>query len=106
MLGQVVDNNEHEGTATIEIGAKAISCDPPTEKRLKLIDKPNAILVHQNEAHGVIKLNGEILNIGDYVLAEPGHACKVTPKYPHAIKIDANGDISGKINSDARDRKI
>jgi D-serine deaminase-like pyridoxal phosphate-dependent protein len=106
VLGQVVDNNEYEGTATIDIGAKAISCDPPTEKRLKLIDKPNAILVHQNEEHGVIKLNGETLNIGDYVLAEPGHACTVTPKYSHAIKIDANGDISGKINSDARDRKI
>jgi|TARA_B110000263_G_scaffold219300_1_gene206449 D-serine deaminase-like pyridoxal phosphate-dependent protein len=104
VLGQVIDENLANETVTIDIGAKAISSDPLTENRLELIDKPNAKLVHQNEEHGIIKLNGEKLNLGDYVLAKPGHACTLTPKYNRALKIDKNGDISGVITPHARDR--
>jgi len=104
VLGQVIDENPTNETVTIDIGAKAISSDPLTESRLHLIDKPNAKLVHQNEEHGIIKLNGENLKLGDYVLAQPGHACTVTPKYNRALKIDKNGDVSGVITPHARDR--
>ena len=104
VLGQVIDQNLANETVTIDIGAKAISSDPLTENRLQLIDKPNAKLVHQNEEHGIIKLNGEKLKLGDYVLAQPGHACTLTPKYNRALKIDENGDISGIITPHARDR--
>ena len=104
VLGQVIDQNNSNDTVTIDIGAKAVSSDPPTENRLRLIDKPNAKLIFQNEEHGIIKLNGESLKLGDYVLAQPGHACTVTPKYNRAIKIDKEGNISGQITPHARDR--
>ena len=104
ILGQVIDENKSNDTVTIDIGAKAVSSDPLTENRLKLIDKPNSKLIFQNEEHGIIKLNGDSLGLGDYVLAQPGHACTVTPKYNRAIKIDKNGDVSGVITPHARDR--
>ena len=104
ILGQVIDQNKSNDTVTIDIGAKAVSSDPASENRLRLIDKPNSKLIFQNEEHGIIKLNGESLELGDYVLAQPGHACTVTPKYNRAIKIDKNGDIAGIITPHARDR--
>ncbi len=104
VLGQVIDQNNDNDTVTIDIGAKAISSDPPAENRLKLVDKPNAKLIFQNEEHGIVKLNGESLELGDYVLAQPGHACTVTPKYNRALKINEKGDVSGIITPHARDR--
>tara|TARA_A100001037_G_scaffold190257_1_gene170354 strand:- start:15333 stop:16481 length:1149 start_codon:yes stop_codon:yes gene_type:complete len=104
ILGQVIDQNESNNTVTIDIGAKSISSDMITENRLKLIGKPNSKLIFQNEEHGIIKLNGESLKLGDYVLAQPGHACTVTPKYNRALKIDKNGEVSGIITPHARDR--
>ena len=104
VLGQVIDENIDNGTVTIDIGAKAISSDPLTENRLHLIDKPNSKLIFQNEEHGIIQLNGDSLTIGDYVLAKPGHACTVTPKYNRALSIDKSGNINGIITPHARDR--
>ena len=95
ILGQVID----------DIGAKSVSCDALTPDRFTIEGKPKAKLLSQNEEHGVVELNGETLNIGDYVLGSPGHACTVPPKFPHGVKINASGDISGKITTDARDRK-
>ncbi len=65
ILGQVIDENKSNDTVTIDIGAKAVSSDPLTENRLKLIDKPNSKLISQNEEHGIIKLNGDSLGLGD-----------------------------------------
>ena len=104
VLGQVIDENTNNDTVTIDIGAKAISSDPTTENRLHLIDKPNSKLIFQNEEHGIVQLNGDSLNIGDYVLAKPGHACTVTPKYNRALSVDKNGNINGIITPHARDR--
>jgi len=104
VLGQVIDQNISNDTVTIDIGAKAVSSDPPTESRLHLIDKPKSKLISQNEEHGIVKLNGESLKLGDYVLAQPGHACTVTPKYNRALKIDKKGNVSGFITPHARDR--
>mgnify|MGYP003297849956 CR=1 FL=1 len=99
-----IDENIDNGTVTIDIGAKAISSDPLTENRLHLIDKPNSKLIFQNEEHGIIQLNGDSLTIGDYVLAKPGHACTVTPKYNRALSIDKSGNINGIVTPHARDR--
>jgi len=105
ILGQVIDEDKIRNTVTVDIGAKSISCDPPTPERFTIEGKPNAKLLAQNEEHGVIELNGENLKVGDYILGSPGHACTVPPKYPHALKINSIGEISGKITTDARDRK-
>ena len=105
VLGQVIDEDKIRKTVTVDIGAKSISCDPLTPARFTIEGKPDAELISQNEEHGVIELNGENLTVGDYILGSPGHACTVPPKYPHGLKINTEGNISGKITSDARDRK-
>ena len=105
ILGQVIDEDKIRKTVTVDIGAKSVSCDALTPDRFTIEGKPKAKLLSQNEEHGVVELNGEILNIGDYVLGSPGHACTVPPKFPHGVKINTNGEISGKITTDARDRK-
>ena len=104
VIGQVIDENKDNDTVTVDIGAKAISSDPITENRFNLVDKPNCKLIFQNEEHGIIKLNGESLSFGDYVLAQPGHACTVSPKYSRALKVNEEGFVSGEIKIDARDR--
>ena len=104
VLGQVIDENKSNDTVTVDIGAKAISSDPVTENRFVLVDKPKSKLIFQNEEHGIVKLNGESLNLGDYVLAQPGHACTVSPKYSRALIVNDDGIISGEIKIDARDR--
>ncbi|MBK16002.1 MAG: hypothetical protein CL770_04865 [Chloroflexi bacterium] len=103
VLGQVIDHDPQKDTITTDIGSKACSPDQPTEHRFKLIGYPNAIVTAQSEEHGVIKLNGEKISIGDYVLAAPGHACTAVVKYPYSLVSDPSGEIIGKYNHDARD---
>ena len=61
-------------------------------------------MIAQSEEHGVIKLNGESLNVGDLILAAPGHACTTTILYPHSNLIDKKGNFIKKIPHEARDR--
>ena len=74
------------------------------EHRLKLVGFPDAVLVAHSEEHGVLKLNGERLAVGDIVLAAPGHACTTTVKFPHALVMDSAGQVAGRYLHDARDR--
>ena len=91
-------------TVTLDIGSKASSSDQPLEHRFKVVGCPNAIVVAQSEEHGVVKLNGDILKVGDYVLAAPGHACTMTVKFPFTHVVSNGGDVVGQFNHDARDR--
>ena len=104
VLGQVVDRNVGQDTVTVDIGSKAIAPDQPTSHRLKVVGHDRAELVAQSEEHGVIKLNGESLEVGDMVLASPGHACTTTVKYPYALVVNGEGDVVGRYDHDARDR--
>ena len=104
VLGQVVDEDPEMDTVTVDIGSKASSSDQPLEHRFKIVGSPNAVVVAQSEEHGVVKLNGATLNVGDYVLAAPGHACTLTVKFPHTLAISEEGDVIGEYNHDARDR--
>lgn len=104
VLGQVIDRNDGEGTVTLDIGSKAIAPDQPTELRMKLVGHERAELVAQSEEHGVVKLNGESLSVGDMVLAAPGHACTTTVKYPHALVVNGQGEVVGRYDHSARDR--
>ena len=63
-----------------------------------------ALTCGQSEEHGVIKLNDEKLQIGDFFLASPGHACMTTVKYPFSLGVDKNGDVSGTYEHTGRDR--
>jgi D-serine deaminase-like pyridoxal phosphate-dependent protein len=103
VLGQVIDRDPEMDTVTTDIGTKACAPDQPVPVRLKLIGHPAAELVAHSEEHGVIKLNGERLDVGDLVLAAPGHACTTTVKFPHALVVNGAGDVVGRYNHDARD---
>jgi D-serine deaminase-like pyridoxal phosphate-dependent protein len=104
ILGQVIDQQMEWGTVTVDIGQKSVSHDPEMEKRFTILGKEKAKLVGQSEEHGVIKLNDENLQIGDFFLASPGHACMTTVKYPFSLGIDKNGDVSGTYEHTGRDR--
>jgi len=104
VLAQVVDQNVGEDTVTVDIGSKAISSDLLTPQRFKVLGHPSMELTAQSEEHGVIKRNGAVVNVGDYILASPGHACTTTPKYPHALVIDKGGEVIGRYEHTARDR--
>ena len=104
VLGQVIDIDLERDTITTDIGSKSISPDQPMNVRLKLIGKDKAELIAQSEEHGVIKLNGESLKVGDLVLAAPGHACTTTILYPYSNLIDKNGKFIKKLPHQARDR--
>ena len=104
ILGQVVDAQPLKDTVTIDIGQKGIAHDPRIGERLRVIGKESSELVGQSEEHGILRLNGEQLEIGDFFLASPGHACMTTVKYPEALVINENGDIIDQFDHTARDR--
>lgn len=104
VLGQVVDRDPEMDTVTTDVGSKSCAPDQPMDVRFKVAGHPNSVLSAQSEEHGVIKLNGESLDVGEYILAEPGHACTTTVKYPHALVVNSAGDVVDKYNHDARDR--
>lgn len=103
VLGQVVDRDPEMDTVTTDVGSKSCSPDQPMSNRFTVIGHPNAELSSQSEEHGVIKLNGESLNVGDFFLAAPGHACTTTVKFPYANVVNRQGDIIGQYDHDARD---
>ncbi|MFL2761975.1 MAG: alanine racemase [Dehalococcoidia bacterium] len=104
VLGQVIDEDLEMGTVTIDIGSKSCSSDQPLEHRFKLVQYPDTELVLQNEEHGVVKLNGTSLNVGDFVIAAPGHACTLTVKFPYTNVVSKEGKLIGRFVHDARDR--
>ena len=104
ILGQVVDEDKEMDTVTVDIGSKSCSSDQPLEHRFKLVQYPGAELVLQSEEHGVVKLNGNSLNVGDFIIAAPGHACTLTVKFPYTNVISDEGEIIGRYQHDARDR--
>ena len=104
VLGQVIDRDVDQDTVTVDIGSKSSSSDQPLRHRFKIVGSPNTELVSQSEEHGVVKLNGDVLKVGDYVLAAPGHACTLTVKFPFTNVIGEKGLHEGIFKHDARDR--
>ena len=90
-------------TVTTDVGSKACSPDQPMSNRFTIIGHPAAELLSQSEEHGVIKLNNESIDVGDFFLAAPGHACTTTVKFPFANVVDCHGEIIGRYDHDARD---
>ena len=103
VLGQVIDADPDRDTVTLDTGSKAVSPDQPMEHRFTVVGHPKAVLSAQSEEHGVVALNGERLSVGELVLVAPGHACTTTVKFPHALVVDASGDVVGRYLHQARD---
>lgn len=104
VLTQVVDRYPDEGLFTTDLGCKAVSSDLPLNDRAYLIDHDTARLVLQSEEHGVFRMPGELPEIGDYLLAVPGHICPTTIRYPGIYVIDAEGEVVDYFEHTARDR--
>ncbi len=104
VLGQAIDRDDLHDTVTLDIGSKAISSDPPTERRFKLIGHPSCVLTSQSEEHGVVKLNGADIGVGEFVFAAPGHVCTASAKYPEALVVGEDGNLIGTYDHSARDR--
>jgi D-serine deaminase-like pyridoxal phosphate-dependent protein len=105
VLTQVVDRYPDEGTITTDLGSKGISSDSPVGERAVLLGHDTAELIRQSEEHGVFRFAGDLPQVGDYLLAIPGHICPTTIRYPGIHVINADGEVVDYFLHTARDRE-
>jgi len=105
ILTQVVDRFPGAGTITTDLGNKGVSADLPLGERAYLLGHDGGVLVSQSEEHGVFQLPGDLPEVGDYLLAVPGHICPTTIRYPGIHVIDAAGEVVDYYVHTARDRQ-
>ena len=105
VLTQVVDRYPEQQTFTTDLGHKAIAGDPPQEYRARLLGLDEAELILQNEEHGVFQTSSPLPEIGDYILAAPGHVCATIVRHPGSYVMDAAGDLVDYYPHTARDRE-
>ena len=104
VLTQVVDRHPDQKTFTTDLGYKGIAGDPPVPNRASLLGMGHARLAKQNEEHGVFACDGDLPEIGTYLLAVPGHVCPTTVRYPGSFVIDGEGQVVDYYPHSARDR--
>ena len=105
ILTQVVDRYPDSGTITTDLGSKGISSDLLLEERAFLLGHETAELVSQSEEHGVFRIEGELPQVGEYLLAVPGHICPTTIRYPGSHVVDSAGEVVDYFLHTARDRQ-
>ncbi len=105
VLCQVVDRYPDQLTITTDLGNKAVAADPALERRAWLLGHKNARLILQNEEHAVFQWpEGTLPEIGDYLLAVPGHVCPTAIRFPGCYVIDGEGAVVDYYPHTARDR--
>ena len=105
VLCQVVDRYPDQLTITTDLGNKAVAADPALERRAWLLGHKDARLLLQNEEHAVFQLpEGTLPEIGDYLLAVPGHVCPTAIRFPGCYVIDGEGAVVDYYPHTARDR--
>ena len=104
ILTQVIDRYPDAGTITTDLGVKGISSDLPIEERAYLLGHDTSELILQSEEHGVFKIPGELPQVGDYLLAIPGHICPTTIRYQGIHVINGDGEVIDYYLHTARDR--
>jgi D-serine deaminase-like pyridoxal phosphate-dependent protein len=104
ILTQVVDRYPDKGTITTDLGCKGVSSDLDLEERAFLLGHESARLVGQSEEHGKFLIEGELPEVGDYLLAVPGHICPTTIRYPGSHVLDSAGKVVDYYEHTARDR--
>ncbi len=105
VLTQVVDVFPDAGKFTTDLGCKGISSDLPEDERAVLLGYETAELILHSEEHGVFRIDGELPEVGDYLLAIPGHICPTTIRYPGVHVIDTDGKVVDYFPHTARDRE-
>jgi len=92
------------GRITLDLGYKAVSADPPMNKRASFPDLPGARIVMQSEEHLVLEGPGvENLELGQGVWAIPYHVCPTIALHDYAI-IWEIGQLTKYWEIDARTR--
>jgi len=83
-------------TFTLDLGTKAVACDPPIP-RAEIVGMEYAQTLMHNEEHWVLKVPDEHLKdipeIGSVLIALPVHICPTTVLYPSVLAV-----VDGKIN--------
>jgi len=105
ILTQVVDRYPDAGTITTDLGCKGISSDLLLEERATLLGHESAEMVWQSEEHAMFRIAGDMPEVGDYLLAVPGHICPTTIRYPGSHVIDSKGQVVDYYLHTARDRQ-
>jgi len=105
ILTQVVDRYPDAGTITTDLGCKGISSDLLLEERATLLGHDTAEMVWQSEEHAMFRIAGDMPQVGDYLLAVPGHICPTTIRYPGSHVIDSEGQVVDFFLHTARDRQ-
>jgi D-serine deaminase-like pyridoxal phosphate-dependent protein len=91
---------------TFDLGYKAVASDPPSGKRLVLINVPEYEPVLQNEEHLVIETpSAEQFKPGEEVLAVPTHVCPTVAMHQRAYIIEG-GRLVGTWPIVGRDRVL
>jgi D-serine deaminase-like pyridoxal phosphate-dependent protein len=104
ILTQVVDRDPDRGTITTDLGCKGICSDQPIKERACLLGHETAELVLHHEEYGVFRIPGALPDIGEYLLAVPGHIGPTTVHYPGNHVIDSEGNVVDFCEHTARDR--
>lgn len=95
-----------EGRITLDAGCKAVSGDPPLEKRAYLPELADAKIVAQNEEHLVIETSdAKKLAPGSVVWLIPGHVCPTVALHRSALVV-RDGRIVDEWSVSARDRAL
>lgn len=91
---------------TLDLGTKAVASDPPTSRRVKLLDFPQYEIVGHNEEHLVAETSdAEQYQPGDLVYALPGHVCPTVALHRDLL-VAERGRVVGTWRVAARDRTL
>jgi len=91
---------------TLDLGYKAVASDPPANKRVLLLDVPDAQIVLQNEEHLVVETPAaERFPPGTEIFAVPQHICPSCALHRQAYVVE-NGKLAGMWDIVARDRVL
>ena len=94
------------GRITLDLGYKAISADPPLEKRAQFPEIPGAQIVMQSEEHLVLEAPGaDEIPLGQALWAIPFHVCPTVALHDRAT-IWQGGQLIPSWEIDARTRFI
>ncbi|RMF44531.1 MAG: D-TA family PLP-dependent enzyme, partial [Planctomycetota bacterium] len=75
LLTRVI-SKQHAGQVTLDLGNKAVAADPPLDRRVFLPRLPDARILGHNEEHMIVQsAAADNLDLGDTLIAIPGHVC-------------------------------
>lgn len=108
LLTRVVSLNRERRTFTLDLGSKAIACDPPGVRgRIWGLEENQAIPLFQSEEHWVHEArNMPMPEIGDEFLVVPTHICPSVALYDRALVLDGKGRVKESWQIAARRRDL